>query len=72
MVLCVTYHALSDPALPLCKACYSRLRVCSLPVFQDLVPCEMPVTARFLGRHRLLTRLTSRVFKQMRPHEKIF
>jgi hypothetical protein len=57
--------SLNLPGIPPGGNLYSRLRVCMPPVFQDLVPCEMPVTARFLGRPRLLTRLTSRVFKQV-------
>ena len=33
-----------------------RPRVCPAPIFQRLVPCDVPVSSRFLGRPQLLTR----------------
>jgi len=49
--------SLNLPGIPSWGTPYSRLRVCMPPVFQHLVRCEVPVTARYLGRPRLLTRV---------------
>jgi hypothetical protein len=49
---------ISLPGIP-CWGNPDSQRVCPAPIFLRLIQRDVPVTSRFLGRPRLLTRLSS-------------